>query len=123
MATAFNGRVRWIPLVQRSFLRNTFNLRGIRRRPDEEGDPCKQQTMSDRLVAADRCTAAFNVRSAFCVFGRAKRPRLSPAPLTGLNRWPGFESLQVEARVPPPEFEHAVILACLPAKSAPFADQ
>jgi hypothetical protein len=25
---------------------------GIRRRPDEQGDPCKQQTMSDTLVAA-----------------------------------------------------------------------
>ena len=62
----------------------------------------------------------------------AKRHRpashLSPTathrpPLTGLNRWRGFESPQVKARVPPPEFEHAVILACLPAKSAPFADQ
>ncbi len=123
MATAFNGRARWIPLVQRPFLRNTFNLRGIRRRPDEEGDPSKQQTMSDRLVAAtvvqqhSMCVR----RSASSVEPNALTSHQSP--LTGLKRWPGFESPQVEARVPPPEFEHAVILACLPAKSAPFADQ
>src|SRR5258708_2979715 len=43
--------------------------------------------------------------------------------LTGLNRRRDFESPQVAARVPPPEFEHAVTLVFLPAKSAPFADQ
>jgi hypothetical protein len=42
---------------------------------------------------------------------------------SSLIRSPGFESQWVEARVPPPESGHEVILACLPAGSAPFADQ
>jgi len=67
----------------------------------------------------------------------AQRPRQTLSPITNhqspltshgililyLNRWPGFESQWVEARVPPPESGHEVILACLPAGSAPCADQ
>ena len=86
--------------------------------------PCLCQTMSDRLVAATKTPPTAN----------RQPPTASPDHqslltthgvlyLTGLNRRRGFESPQVAARVPPPEFEHAVILECLPAKSAPFADQ
>jgi hypothetical protein len=93
MATALNGRARRIPLVQRL----SFATRSA----------------SDWTVAATKDA-------------ERHRPSLittHQAPLTGLNRWRGFESPQVKARVLPPEFEHAVIPVCLPAKSAPFADQ
>jgi hypothetical protein len=113
MATALNGRARRIPLVQRLSFATRSASGWIRRRPDEQGDLCNEQTMSDRLVAATEDA-------------ERHRPSLitnHQSPLTGLNRWRGFESPQVKARVPPPEFEHAVIPVCLPAKSAPFADQ
>ncbi len=53
MATAPIGQDRLIPLVQKlSIGARVWLSGGIRCRPDEQGDLCKQQTMSDRLVAA-----------------------------------------------------------------------
>src|SRR5260221_14554235 len=52
MATAGNGRARWVPLVQRLSFATRSASSWIRRRPDEQGDLCNEQTMSDRLVAA-----------------------------------------------------------------------
>jgi len=49
MATARNGLARGIPLVQRFSFAMRSASGWIRRRPDEQGDLCNEQTMSDRL--------------------------------------------------------------------------
>jgi len=54
MATALNARARRIPLVQRLSFATRSASGWIRRRPDEQGDLCNEQTMSDRLSRRDR---------------------------------------------------------------------
>ena len=120
MATARNGRACLIPLVPRLSFGTRLASGWIRRRLHEAMQPRKHQDyvgQASRLYRRSRQTptALPDHQSLLTTHGVLY--------LTGLNRRRGFESPQVAARVPPPEFEHAMILMCLPAKSAPCADQ